>query len=229
MPSSSTLRQGSYASSPSSMTSNSVLRSVSPYQRQERIPDITLQEYGRILNDNDKYVDLMAILYPQGNFYSRTVTMRQLLITAQKIRREADRLEEEGQRIFVEMEGLGLQQILRPHQKSPSLEPYLRPPTPYYPAPNQEARSPTPPPMSPPLETPGNLIIIEDDEEELDRRSDNFYTAESTFSTPISFLLHCQECTNRRHQYYECPQCICDHCCRRALRHRVSDCPDRYY
>ena len=38
MPSSSTLRQGSYASSPSSTTSNSILRSVSPYQRQERVP-----------------------------------------------------------------------------------------------------------------------------------------------------------------------------------------------
>ena len=145
MPSSSTLRQGSYVSSPSSTTLNSVLRSVSPYQQQEQIPDITLQEYGRILDDNDNYVNLMAILYPQGDFYSRTVTMRQLLITAQKIRREADRLEEEGQRIFIEMEGLGLQQVLRPHRTSPSLEPYSQPPTPYYPAPGQEARSPTPP------------------------------------------------------------------------------------
>ena len=124
MPSSSTLRQGSYASSPSSTTTNSVLRSVSPYQRQEQIPNITLQEYGRILNDNDDYVNLMAMLYPQSDFYSRTVTMRQLLITAQKMRREADRLEEEGRRIFVEMEGLGLQQVLRPHRTSPSLEPY---------------------------------------------------------------------------------------------------------
>ena len=138
----------------------------------------------------------MATLYPQSDFYSRTVTMRQLLITAQKIREEVDRLEEEGQRIFIEMEGLGLQQVLRPHRTSPSLEPYTQTPTPYYPAPGQEARSPTPPPMSPPLGTPGNLIIIEDDEEELDRRSDNFYIAESTFSTPISFLLHCQECTD---------------------------------
>ena len=115
MPSSSTLRQGSYVSSLSSTTSNSVLRSVSPYQRQEQIPDITLQEYGRILDDEDDYVNLMARLYPQSDFYSRTVTMQQLLITAQKIRREADRLEEEGQRIFIEMEGLGLQQVLHPH------------------------------------------------------------------------------------------------------------------
>ena len=94
------------------------------------------------------------------------------------------------------MEGLGLQQILRPHRTSPPLEPYTRTPTPYYPAPGQEARSPTSPLTSPPLGTPGNPIIIEDDEEELDRRSDDFYMAESTFSTPISFLLHCQECTD---------------------------------
>ena len=186
-------------------------------------------KYGRILDDDDDYENLMAILFPQGDFYSRTVTMRQLLITAQKIRREADQLEEEGWRIFVEMEGLGLQQVLHPHQKSLSLEPYSQPPTLYYPAPGQEARSPTPPPTSPPLGTPGNPIIIEDDEEELDRRSDDFYTAELTFSTPVSFLLHCQECTDWRHHYYECPQYICNHCYQWAPRHRVSDCPDRYY
>ena len=115
MPSSSTLRQGSYVSSSFSRTSNSVLRSVFPYQRQEQIPDITQQEYGRILDDEEDYVNLMATLYPQSDLYSRTVTMRQLLITVQNLRREADRLEEEGRRIFVEMEGLGLQQVLRPH------------------------------------------------------------------------------------------------------------------
>ena len=69
--------------------------------------------------------------------------------------------------------------------------------------------------MSPPLGAPGNLIIIEDDDEELNRQSDdeelnrqsddeelnrqsdNFYIAELTFSMPVSFLLHCQECTSR--------------------------------
>ena len=124
MPSSSTLRQGFYVSSPFSRMSNSVLRSVSPYQRQERIPDITQQEYRRILDDEEDYVNLMATLYPQSDLYSRTVTMRQVFITAQNLKREADRLEEEGRRIFVEMEGLGLQQVLRPHRTSPSLEPY---------------------------------------------------------------------------------------------------------
>ena len=98
------------------------------------------------------------------------------------------------------MEGLGLQQVSCPYQNAPpqeSLSPVAQPPTLYYPAPSQETRSPTPPLTSPPLGTPGNLIIIEDDNEELDGQSDDFYTAESTFSTPVSFLLHCQECTDR--------------------------------
>ena len=229
MPSSPTFRQGSHASSPSTM-SNSVLRGLPPYRRREQILDITLPEYGMIIKDDDDYEDLMAILFSQSNLYSRTITMRHLSIMAQKLRREAERQEVEARRIFIEMEGLGLQQVLCPYQNAPpreSFSPVTRPPTPYYPAPSQETRSPTPPPMSPPLGTPGNPIITEDDEE-LDGQSDNFYTAESTFSTPVSFLLHCQECTERQHQYYECPQYICDHCYQRAPGHRVSDCPERH-
>ena len=167
-----------------------------------------------IIKDDDDYKDLMAILFPQSDLYSRTITMQHLSITAQKLRREVERQEVEVRRIFIEMEKLGLQQVLRPYRNTPpreSFSPAARPPTPYYPAPSQKTRSPTPPPTSPPLRTPGNPIIIEDNKE-LDRRSDDFYTAESTFSTPVSFFLHCQECTDRRHQYYECPQYICDHC-----------------
>ena len=83
---------------------------------------------------------------------------------------------------------------------------------------------PTPPPTSPPLGAPGNPIVIEDVNEELDGWSDSFYTAESTFSMPVSFLLHCQECTDWWHQYFECPQYICNHCYWQAPGHRVSDC-----
>ena len=172
----------------------------------------------------------MAILFPQSDLYSRTITMQHLWITAQKLRREADRQKVEARRIFIEMEGLGLQQVLRPYwNTSPqeSFSPTAQPPTLYYPAPSQETRSPTPPPTSPPLGTPGNPIIIEDDNEELDGWSDNFYTAESTFSMPVSFLLHCQECTNWQHQYFEYPQYICNHCYQWAPGHRVSDCLER--
>ena len=111
MTSSPTFRQGSHVSSPSSMMSNSVLRGLSPYRRRERIPDITLPEYGMIIKDNDDYEDLFS----QSNLYSRTITMQHLSIIAQKLGREAERQEVEVRRIFIEMEGLGLQQVLCPH------------------------------------------------------------------------------------------------------------------
>ena len=57
----------------------------------------------------------MAILFPQTDLYSRTITMQHLWITAQKLRREADRQEIKARRIFIEMEGLGLQQVLHSH------------------------------------------------------------------------------------------------------------------
>ena len=148
MPSFPTFRQGSHVSSSPSMTSNSVLRGLPPYRRREQIPDITLPEYGMIIKDNDDYEDLMAILFPQSDLYSRTITMRHLSITAQKLRREVERQEVEVRRIFIEIEGLGLQQVLRPYRNAPPQESFLpatRPPTPYYPAPSQETRSPTPP------------------------------------------------------------------------------------
>ena len=55
--------------------SNSVLRGLPPYRQQEQIADITLPEYGTIVNDNDDYEDLMAILFSQSDLYSRTITM----------------------------------------------------------------------------------------------------------------------------------------------------------
>ena len=147
MPSSPTFRRGSHVSSLSSTTSNSVLRRLPPYRQWEWIPDITLPEYGTIIKDDDDYEDLMAILFPQSDLYSRTITMQHLSITAQKLRREVERQEVEARRIFIEMEGLGLQQVLHPYQNAPPREffsPATRPPTLYYPAPSQETRSPTP-------------------------------------------------------------------------------------
>ena len=78
--------------------------------------------------------------------------------------------------------------------------------------------------MSPPLGAQGNPIIIEDSDEELDGQDNDFYTPELTFSMPISFLLHCQECKDQQHQSFECPQYICNHCYQQAPMHQVSDC-----
>ena len=142
----------------------------------------------------------MAIPFWQSDLYSKTITMWHLWITAQWPKREADRQQIKARRLFVEIEGLGLQQVLQPHLQTPPPEPFLpeaQPPTLYYTAPSQESRyqesveqSLTPPPTSPPLGVRGNPIIIEDSDEEEDGLNDNFYTAESTFSTPIPFLLH---------------------------------------
>ena len=228
MPSSPTLRQGSHTSSPSLTMSTSVLRGLPPYRQWEQISDITLPKFRRIVNDDNDYDNLMAILYPETDLYSKTITMRHLWITAQKLRREADRQEIKTRRLFMEMEGLGLQQVLCPHQNTPpqeSFSPAAQLPTLYYPAPGQETRSPTPPLMSPPLGAPGNPILVEDSDEEVDGWDNNSYTAESTFSRLVSFLLHCQECTDWWHQYFKCPQYICNHCYQQVLGHQVSDCP----
>ena len=85
----------------------------------------------------------MAILFPQTNLYSKTITMQHLWTTAQKLRREVDRQEIKARQLFMEMEGLWLQQALHLHQNTPpqeSFSPAARPPTPYYPAPGQETR-----------------------------------------------------------------------------------------
>ena len=191
MPSSSTLRQGSHPSLPSSAMSTSVLRGPPPYRWWERIPNITPSEYSRIICNDDDYDNLMAILFQQSDLYSRTITMRHLWITAQKLRREADRQQIKVRQLSMEMEGLALQQALHPHQNTPpreSFSPDTWLPTPYYPAPGQETRyqesvewSLTPPPMSLPLWAWGNPIIIEDSNDKLDGWDDDFYTAESTF------------------------------------------------
>ena len=164
--------------------------------------------------------------------------MQHLWITAQQLRREADRQQVEARWLFMEMEGLWLQQVLQPHWQTPpqeSFSPETQPPTPYYPAPDQETRyqesvkqSPTPPPTPPPPGAQGNPIIIADSDEKEDGWDDNFYSAESTFSTPISFLLHCQECQDQWHQYFKCPQYICNHCYQWVPMHQVSDCPEHW-
>jgi hypothetical protein len=80
----------------------------------------------------------------------------------------------------------------------------------------------------PPLGTIGNPIVVDDNKDDIDRwfNRPSYHEAQSTFTTPTLQLLHCQDCTDGNHYYFECPQYICDHCLMHALHHRVSNCPN---
>jgi hypothetical protein len=81
----------------------------------------------------------------------------------------------------------------------------------------------------PPSGTKENPIVVSDDEDDIDSlfSRPNYDEARSTFTTPTLQLLHCQDCTNQRHFYFDCPQYICDHCLMQAPHHHESDCPNR--
>jgi hypothetical protein len=74
----------------------------------------------------------------------------------------------------------------------------------------------------------GNPIVVSDDKDDIDSlfSCPSHHEARSTFTTPTLQLLHCQDCTNQRHFYFDCPQYICNHCLMHAPHHRKSDCPN---
>jgi hypothetical protein len=80
----------------------------------------------------------------------------------------------------------------------------------------------------PPLGTIGNPIVVSDDKDDINSlfSCPSYHEARSTFTTPMLQLLHCQDYTNRRHFYFDCPQYICDHCLMHAPHHHESDCPN---
>jgi hypothetical protein len=82
----------------------------------------------------------------------------------------------------------------------------------------------------PPLGTIGNPIVVDNNEDDIDSlfSCPSYHEAWSTFTTPTLQLLHCQDCTNRRHFYFDCPRYICDHCLMHAPHHRKSDCPNHW-
>jgi hypothetical protein len=80
----------------------------------------------------------------------------------------------------------------------------------------------------PPLGIIGNPIIVSDDKDDIESllSCPSYHEARSMFTTPTLQLLHCQDCTDWRHQYFDCPQYICDHCLMFAPHHCVSNCPN---
>jgi hypothetical protein len=81
----------------------------------------------------------------------------------------------------------------------------------------------------PPSGTIGNPIVVSDDEDDINSlfSRPSHHEVRSTFTTPTLQLLHCQDCTNRCHFYFDCPYYICDHCLMHAPHHHESDCPNR--
>jgi hypothetical protein len=59
----------------------------------------------------------------------------------------------------------------------------------------------------------GNSIIISNDKDDISSSLSHpsYHEARSTFTTPSLCLLYCQDCTDHRHYYFECPQYICNH------------------
>jgi hypothetical protein len=82
----------------------------------------------------------------------------------------------------------------------------------------------------PPLGTLGNPIVVSDDEDDIKSSLScpSYHEARSMFTTPSLYLLHCQDCTDQCHYYFDCPQYICSHCLQHAPRHQVSNCPNRW-
>jgi hypothetical protein len=80
----------------------------------------------------------------------------------------------------------------------------------------------------PPSGTIGNPIVVSDNKDDIDSlfSRPSHHEARSTFTTPTLQLLHCQDCTNRHHFYFNCPQYICDHCLMHAPHHCESNCPN---
>jgi hypothetical protein len=80
----------------------------------------------------------------------------------------------------------------------------------------------------PPSGTIGNPIVVSNDKNDIDSlfSRPSYYEVQSIFTTPLQ-LLYCRDCTNRRHFYFDCPQCICDHCLMHAPHHRKSNCLNR--
>jgi hypothetical protein len=77
-----------------------------------------------------------------------------------------------------------------------------------------------------PLETIWNPIVVSDDKDNIDSplSRPSYHEAQLTFTIPTLQLLHCQDCTNQHHFYFDCPQYICNHCLMSTPHHHVSNC-----
>jgi hypothetical protein len=195
----------------SSSSESSVLDRRTPFPY-IRIPKISLLDYGRLLSDEETFDEVMATIGHRRSLVNQSKTIRHLWLTSRHLLEEVNRQRHEARVVFTRMERMGLQQELYGSRFTSE-------------APLASLLSLPPPPSG----TIGNPIVVSNDKDDIDSlfSCPSHHEARSTFTMPTLQLLHCRDCTNRRHFYFDCPQYICDHCLMHAPHHRESDCPNR--
>jgi hypothetical protein len=73
----------------------------------------------------------------------------------------------------------------------------------------------------PPLGMIGNPIVVSNNEDDIKSSLSHpsYHEAQSMLTSPSLQLLHCQDCTDRYHYYFDCHQYICNHCLINAPHH----------
>jgi hypothetical protein len=251
MPATQTHAQQSYVpyAYSSSSSESSVLdwRTLFPYIQ---IPKISLLDFGRLVSDKDTFDKVMATIGHWQSLVNQLKTIWHLWLTSRRLL-EINRQRHEARVVFTRMEQMSLQQELygshftaspvqgRSERSTSSVSPLSSQPSQFHScketvindnlldyheseAPLASLSSLPPPPSG----TIGNPIVVSDDKDDIDSlfSCPSYHEAWSTFTTPMLQLLHCQDCTNWRHYYFECPQYICNHCLMHAPHHHVSDC-----
>jgi hypothetical protein len=95
----------------SSSSERSVLNRRTPFPYIE-IPNITLLDYCCIIQDEETFDELMATIGHRQSLVNQTRMIRHMWITSQQLLHEVDRQRQEANRIFEQMERMGLQQEL---------------------------------------------------------------------------------------------------------------------
>jgi hypothetical protein len=196
----------------------------------------------------------MATIGHRRSLVNQSKMIRHLWLTSRCLLEEVNRQRHEAREIFTRMERMGLQQELygsrftaspvrgRSERSTPSVSPLSSQPSQFHSCEEtvindnlsdyHESEAPLASLSSlplPPLGMIRNPIVVDDDEDDIDRlfSRPSHHEARSTFTTPTLQLLHCEDCTNGNHYYFNCPQYICDHCLMHAPHHRESNCPNR--
>jgi hypothetical protein len=76
------------------------------------IPNITLIDYCRIIQNKETFNELTATIGHRRSLVNQTRMIRHIWITSQLLLQEVDRQWQEANRIFERMERMGLQQEL---------------------------------------------------------------------------------------------------------------------